>query len=121
MFDAKLKPLIDPSLVQLGKICLRFGLNANTLTAIGFGFGFWFGPTSNQTRTFTYRLRFYRKPHITRHPPIRTYRSLLPTPTSWHVRYKGIAKEGICKTLGAALAVNDIAEQEGITVRVGFG
>ena len=39
MFDAKLKPLIAPSLVQLGKICLRFGLNANTL-AIGFGFGF---------------------------------------------------------------------------------
>ena len=40
MFDAKLKPLITPSLVQLGKICLRFGLNANTLTVIGFGFGF---------------------------------------------------------------------------------
>ena len=40
MFDAKLKPLIAPSLVQLGKICLRFGLNANALTMIGFGFGF---------------------------------------------------------------------------------
>ena len=40
MFDAKLKSLIAPSLVKLGKICLRFGLNANTLTVIGFGFGF---------------------------------------------------------------------------------
>ena len=40
MFDSKVKPLITPSLVQLGKICLRFGLNANTLTVIGFGFGF---------------------------------------------------------------------------------
>ena len=40
MFDAKLKSLIAPSLVKLGKICLRFGLNANILTVIGFGFGF---------------------------------------------------------------------------------
>jgi len=31
-------------------------------------------------------------------------------------KYKDIAREGICKTLGAALAVNDIAAAEGIQV-----
>ena len=39
MFDSKLKQVIDPCLVQLGNICLRFGLNANTITVIGFGIG----------------------------------------------------------------------------------
>ncbi len=39
MFDAKLKPLIDPFLIQIGKICLRFGLTANMLTVTGFTIG----------------------------------------------------------------------------------
>ena len=39
MFDAKLKPVMDPFLVQLGKICLRFGLTANMLTLAGFAIG----------------------------------------------------------------------------------
>ncbi len=39
MFDAKLKPVIDPFLVQIGKICLRFGLTANMLTLTGFVIG----------------------------------------------------------------------------------
>ena len=39
MFDAKLKPLIDPFLIQIGKICLRFGLTANMLTVTGFAIG----------------------------------------------------------------------------------
>ena len=39
MFDAKLKPVIDPFLVQSGKICVRFGLTANMLTVTGFVIG----------------------------------------------------------------------------------
>ena len=39
MFDAKLKPLIDPFLIQSGKICIRFGLTANMLTVTGFVIG----------------------------------------------------------------------------------
>ncbi len=39
MFDAKLKPVIDPFLVQSGKICLWFGLTANMLTVSGFVIG----------------------------------------------------------------------------------
>ena len=39
MFDAKLKPVIAPFLVQSGKICLRFGLTANMLTVTGFLIG----------------------------------------------------------------------------------
>ena len=39
MFDAKLKPAIDPFFVHCGKICLRFGLTANILTVSGFVIG----------------------------------------------------------------------------------
>ena len=39
MFDAKLKLVIDPFLVQSGKICLRLGLTANMLTVTGFVIG----------------------------------------------------------------------------------
>ena len=43
MFDAKLKPVIDPFLVQSGKICVRFGLTANMLTVTGFVIGIFCG------------------------------------------------------------------------------
>lgn len=39
MFDAHLRPVIDPPLRQLAKLCLAAGLRANHLTAIGFIFG----------------------------------------------------------------------------------
>ena len=39
MFDAKLRPVIDPSLRQLGRVCLAAGLNANRLTLLGFAAG----------------------------------------------------------------------------------
>ena len=39
MFDEKLRPVIDPFLVQSGKICLRFGLTPNMLTVTGFIIG----------------------------------------------------------------------------------
>ena len=39
MFDAKLKPVLDPLLVHTAKLCLRFGLTANMLTVTGFVIG----------------------------------------------------------------------------------
>ena len=39
MFDAKLKPVIEPFLVKSGKICMLYGLSANRLTVIGFAIG----------------------------------------------------------------------------------
>lgn len=39
MFDAKLRPIIDPFLNQLARGCIFLGLTANKLTIIGFGFG----------------------------------------------------------------------------------
>ena len=39
MFDAKLRPVIDPVLHRLAKLCLAAGLSANSLTVIGFGIG----------------------------------------------------------------------------------
>ena len=39
MFDEKLRPVIEPLLVQSGKVCLRFGLTPNMLTVTGFVIG----------------------------------------------------------------------------------
>lgn len=39
MFDAKLRPVIDPVLHRMGRLCLAAGLSANSLTVTGFGIG----------------------------------------------------------------------------------
>ncbi len=39
MFDAKLRPVIDPVLTGIGGLCLRVGLSANMLTLAGFATG----------------------------------------------------------------------------------
>lgn len=39
MFDAQIRPLIDPSLNRLGKTLARAGLSANGVTLIGLGLG----------------------------------------------------------------------------------
>ena len=36
MFDARIRPYIDPPLHQIARLCLAAGLNADRLTAIGF-------------------------------------------------------------------------------------
>ena len=39
MFDAKLRPVIDPVLHRIARLCLAAGLSANSLTIMGFGVG----------------------------------------------------------------------------------
>ena len=39
MFDAQLRPIIDPPMRVIGKSCIALGLQANHLTLIGFSFG----------------------------------------------------------------------------------
>lgn len=39
MFDARLRPLIDPPLNRAGRIIAASGVSANGITVIGFGFG----------------------------------------------------------------------------------
>lgn len=39
MFDAQLRPLIDPPLNSAGTVLARAGITANTITLAGFGFG----------------------------------------------------------------------------------
>lgn len=39
MFDARIRPLIDPPLNRLGKVLTGFGLTANTVTFAGFAVG----------------------------------------------------------------------------------
>jgi phosphatidylglycerophosphate synthase len=39
MFDAALRPLIDPPLARLAERCIAKGLSANAVTLIGFGIG----------------------------------------------------------------------------------
>lgn len=39
MFDARLRPVIDPVLTKIGTVCLRAGISANILTVTGFGAG----------------------------------------------------------------------------------
>lgn len=35
MFDARLRPIIDPPLNRMGRVVARYGISANTLTAVG--------------------------------------------------------------------------------------
>ena len=39
MFDARLRPLIDPPLTRAGKVFARAGIHANTVTLTGFAIG----------------------------------------------------------------------------------
>lgn len=39
MFDARLRPLIDPPLNEAGKVLARMGISANAITLVGFGLG----------------------------------------------------------------------------------
>tara|TARA_R110000772_G_scaffold56211_19_gene128060 strand:+ start:222 stop:827 length:606 start_codon:yes stop_codon:yes gene_type:complete len=39
MFDAKIRPLIDPPLNAMGRALARTGLTANSITLLGLGFG----------------------------------------------------------------------------------
>ena len=43
MFDARVRPYIDPPLQQIARLCLVMGLNANRLTALGFLCGIFAG------------------------------------------------------------------------------
>lgn len=39
MFDARLRPLIDPPLTRIGEVLARTGIGANTITLTGFAIG----------------------------------------------------------------------------------